>query len=238
MRNRQSRFTVWGVATVLIASALVASTLTTGLVLAEKDENVDPAGETGFVTLFDGKTLEGWTLNHPGGYVVENGVIVCLKSGGGFLYTDKEYGDFDFRFEFKLTADANNGVGIRTPKKADPAYEGMEIQILDNSSKKWPGLNPWQIHGSIYGVAPAKRGHLKPIGEWNSEEIICRGKHVIVRLNGVTIVDADIEKASTPHTLDGHPHPGLKREKGFIAFCGHGSRVEFRNVRIKPLDAE
>lgn len=196
------------------------------------------ADEAGFVSLFNGKTLDGWTMTRPGGYVVEDGVIICLKEKGGFLYTAEEYGDFSFRFEFKLTADANNGVGIRTPKKADPAYAGMEIQILDNSSKKWPGLKPYQIHGSIYGVAPAKTGHQKPVGEWNRQEIICRGKHVQVILNGATIVDADIEKASTPHTPDGHAHPGLKRDKGFIAFCGHGSRVEFRNVRVKRLDAE
>jgi len=224
--------------TSLTLTAFAVLSLASSASWAEVGDQNEDSDEAGFVSLFDGESLKGWTLNRPGGYVVEDGNIVCLKDKGGFLYTDKEYGDFVFRFEFKLSADANNGVGIRTPKNADPAYAGMEIQILDNSSQKWPGLKPYQVHGSIYGVAAAKRGHLKPVGEWNSQEITCRGKQVTIKLNGETIVDADIEEASKPKTLDGVPHPGLEREQGFIAFCGHGSRVEFRNIRIKTLDGE
>ncbi len=235
-------------AALLVALVLGGVLLTTG-VTALADDTAEATAEkkcdksaneskadAEFVTLFDGKTLNGWTPSYPGGYVVENGVIVCLKDKGGRLFTNEEYGDFVFRFEFKLTADANNGLGVRTPRDGDPAYAGMEIQILDNSSKKWPGLQPWQVHGSIYGVVAAKTGHLKPVGEWNSQEVTCRGKHVVVKLNGATIVDADIEKASDPTTADGNAHPGLKRAKGYIAFCGHGSRVEFRNIRVKSLD--
>ncbi len=73
-------------------------------------------------------------------------------------------------------------------------------------------------------------------GDWNYEEVIAKGKRVTVKLNGVTIVDADIEKASTPKTMDGRDHPGLKREKGYIAFCGHGDRLAFRSLKIKALD--
>ena len=188
--------------------------------------------EEGFVSLFNGKTLDGWQ-GSVNGYVVEDGAIVCKPKGGGNLYTAKEYGDFHFKFEFKLTPGANNGIGIRTPMNTNAAYSGMEIQVLDNTAEKYAKLKPWQYHGSIYGVVAAKRGFLKPVGEWNSQEIICQGKHVKVILNGETIVDADIEKASTPKTLDGKNHPGLKAESGYIAFCGHGSRVEFRNLRIK-----
>lgn len=188
--------------------------------------------EEGFVAIFNGKTLDGWqgSLN---GYVVENEAIVCKPKGGGNLYTEKEYGDFHLKFEFKLTPGANNGIGIRTPLNVNAAYAGMEIQVLDDTAEKYAKLQPWQYHGSIYGVAAAKRGFLKPVGEWNSQEIICQGKHVKIILNGETIVDADIEKASAPKTLDGKAHPGLKRESGFIAFCGHGSHVEFRNLRVK-----
>jgi len=190
----------------------------------------------GFKLLFNGKDIDGWVGNKDG-YVVRNGAIVVdPKRGGGNLYTAEQYGDFIMRFEFRLTPGANNGLGIRTPLRGDPAYVGMELQILDNTSPKYKNLRPYQYHGSIYGVVPAKRGYLKPIGEWNYEEVIADGPHIIVRLNGTTIVDADIEKASTPQTMDHRKHPGLKRDKGHIAFCGHGDRVEFRNLRIKPLD--
>jgi hypothetical protein len=191
----------------------------------------------GFVPLFNGKDLIGW-IGSTGGYKVEDGIMVCLKEGGGNLYTEKEYADFIFRFEFKLAPGANNGVGIRCPPKGDGAYAGMEIQILDDTADQYKNLKPYQFHGSVYGVAPAEKGHQKPVGEWNSEEIIAKGRHITVKLNGATIVDADLDKASTPKTMDGREHPGLKNEKGHIGFLGHGSRIEFRNIRIKELKAE
>jgi len=190
----------------------------------------------GFVRLFNGEDLTGWQGNTQG-YVVKDGTIVVEpKLGGGNLYTAKEYGDFIMRFEFKLTPGANNGLAIRTPLSGNPAYEGMELQILDNTAPKYKTLKPYQFHGSIYGVVPAKRGSLKPIGEWNFEEVIAKGRRIKVNLNGTTIVDADIDEASTPKTMDGRDHPGLKRDKGHIGFCGHGDYLEFRNLRIKSLD--
>lgn len=217
-----------------LCGGIALTALSFALSAAEGEEK--DAAEEGYVSLFDGKSVDGWQ-GAVGGYVVEVGVLVCdPKRKGGNIYTKKEYGDFSFRFEFRLTPGANNGVGIRAPLTGDSAYNGMEIQILDDTAKQYANLKPYQYHGSIYGVVPAKRGHQKPVGEWNSEEIICRGKQVKVILNGETIVDADIEKASTPKTIDGRNHPGLKRDKGHIAFCGHGTRVELRNIRIKELD--
>ncbi len=188
----------------------------------------------GFVKLFDGKTLEGWQ-GALKGYTVEDGVLVCIKKGGGQLYTKKEYADFIFRFEFKLEPGGNNGVGIRTPMKVNPAYGGMEIQILDDTSPRYAKLKPYQYHGSIYGVVPAKRGHQKPVGQWNSQQIMCRGSKVRVTLNGTVIVDADLSKIEK--TIDGRNHPGLHNKKGYIGFLGHGARIEFRNIRIKDLEA-
>jgi hypothetical protein len=166
---------------------------------------------------------------------VEEGAIISKPQGSGNLYTKDEYGDFHLKFEFKLTPGANNGLGIRAPLKGDAAFVGMELQILDDTAPKYKNLRPYQFHGSIYGVVPAKRGNLKPVGEWNSQEVVAKGNRIKVTLNGTTIVDADIKKASTPKTIDGRPHPGLKRTKGHIGFLGHGSRVEFRNIRIKDL---
>jgi len=192
--------------------------------------------EEGFVSLFNGKDLSGWTGDTTS-YVAENGKIVVYprRGSGGNLYTEKEYSNFILRFEFKLTPGANNGLGTRAPLSGDAAYVGMELQILDNTDDKYKDLRPYQFHGSIYGVVPAKRGYLKPVGEWNFEEVIADGRQITVKLNGVTIVDADIDKASTPKTMDGKQHPGLKRDKGHIGFLGHGSNLEFRNIRIKEL---
>lgn len=186
----------------------------------------------GFVSLFDGKTLKGWQGSVKG-YAVEDGIMVCQKHGGGNVYTEKEYGNFVFRFEFKLEPGANNGVGIRAPLQGDAAYVGMEIQILDNDAPVYKNLQPYQYHGSIYGVVPAKRGFLKPNGEWNSEEILADGKHIRVTLNGTVIVDANLDDVKDPKVLAAHP--GLKRDKGYIGFLGHGARIEFRNLRVKEL---
>ena len=198
------------------------------------------AQEEGFTSLFDGKTLDGWQGGKDG-YEVKEGAIVSLPKGSGNLFTDKEYSDFHLKFEFKLTPGANNGIGLRIPlaepgKRLDPAYAGMEIQVLDDGDERYKGkIKEYQHHGSVYGVVAAKPGHQKPVGEWNSEEIILQGKHIKVILNGETIVDADLEKASTPQTVDGREHPGLKRDKGHICFAGHGAEVWFRNLRIKEL---
>jgi hypothetical protein len=191
----------------------------------------------GFTPLFNGRDMTGWTGNTTG-YYAQDGRIICdPKKAGGNVYTAEQYGDFILRFEFKLTPGANNGVGIRAPLTGDAAYQGMEIQILDDTHPKYANLRPYQYHGSIYGVVPAKRGHLKPVGEWNYQEIIAKGRRVTVNLNGTTIVDADLDEASTPETMDRRPHPGLKRDTGHIGFLGHGDYLEFRNIRIKPLDA-
>ncbi len=189
----------------------------------------------GFKLLFNGKNLRGWQGNTKG-YVVKDGTIVVEPElGRGDLYTAQEYGDFIMRFEFKLTPGANNGLGIRTPMNVNAAYQGMELQILDNTASKYKNLKPYQFHGSIYGVVPAKRGYLKPVGMWNFQEVIAKGKQITIKLNGTTIVDADIQKASTPETMDGRDHPGLKRDKGYIAFCGHGDKLAFRSLRLKTL---
>jgi len=189
--------------------------------------------EEGFVSLFDGKSLAGW-VGSVYGYNVQDGAMVCKP--GGNLYAEKEYGNFIFRFEFKLPPGGNNGVGIRTPMGKNAAYHGMEIQILDDGHDKYKGwLKDYQTHGSIYGVVPAKRGHLKPAGQWNTEEIMADGSHIKVILNGVVIVDADLSKVDANNTIDHRPHPGLHNEKGHIGFLGHGDPVAFRNVRIKEL---
>lgn len=218
-KNFQTVFTIFGAAA-LCASVAVHADVTK----KEKKE--------GFKSLFNGKSLDGW-IGDVKGYSVEDGTIICKP--GGNLYTAEQYGNFIFRFEFKFTPGANNGLGIRMAEGAHAAYDGMELQILENTADKYKELEPYQYHGSVYGVVPAKRGFLKPVGEWNFQEVIADGHRIKVILNGEVIVDADIKDASANGTMDKKDHPGLLRPKGHIAFVGHGDVLWFRNIRVKKL---
>jgi hypothetical protein len=203
----------------------------------EKEYNLTNEEKTeGFVALFNGRNLNNWVGNKES-YIAEDAMIVVKPTdgSGGNLYTEKEYADFIFRFEFLLTPAANNGLGIRAPLTGDAAYAGMELQILDNTAPVYANLQPYQYHGSVYGVIPAKTGFLKPVGEWNYEEVIVRGTQIKVILNGTTIVDGDIAGPRDNGAMDHNDHPGLKNKTGHIGFLGHGSELKFRNIRIKDL---
>jgi HEAT repeat protein len=192
----------------------------------------------GYKVLFDGTNMHSWTGNTTD-YVIEDGNIAIRprpgKGSGGNLFTKEEFSDFVYRFEFQLTPGANNGLGIRAPLEGDAAYAGMELQILDNDAPIYKDLKVYQYHGSVYGTIPAKRGFLKPTGEWNYEEVIAKGSKIKVILNGTVILDGDIEPFKKSGTPDHQEHPGLLRESGHIGFLGHGSPVQFRNIRVKDL---
>lgn len=191
--------------------------------------------------LFNGRDLTGWTGDVKG-YAAENGVLVCNK-GGKNLYTEKQYSDFALQFDFRLEESGNNGIGIRVPMNGHPSQDGMEIQILDHDGRLYNGeavmangekkklswLKPWQYHGSVYGLVPARTGYLKPVGEWNTQTIIVIEDHIMVILNGALIVDAFIEDLPP---LDGSAHPGRKNRTGHLVLAGHDDRVEFRNLQV------
>jgi hypothetical protein len=188
------------------------------------------ADDDGFTSLFNGKDLTGWS---GADYRVEDGVLVCPADGGGTLLSTRQYANFVLRLDFKVPEGGNNGVGIRTPAQGDPAYVGMEIQVLDDYADVYKTLQPWQYCGSVYGIFPAKRGITKPAGEWNSEEILVDGTHVRVKVNGKVVSDGDTSTVADPELRKAHP--GLDRIAGHVGFMGHGSRVEFRKIRIKEL---
>ncbi len=181
-----------------------------------------PADESrqGFVPIFDGRTLDGWQ-GAVDGYEARDSVLVCKETCGDRLFTAKEFGDFVFRFEFKLEPGGNNGISVR----------GYESQILDDDSPRYRGLQPYSYHGSIIRCrVAAKRGHLRPAGQWNTQEIECRGSRWKITLNGEVIVDVDLA------TVPGDEAATLaKRAKGPLGLLGHHSRVEFRNLRVKQL---
>lgn len=191
----------------------------------------------GFEILFDGTNMHKWTGN-TADYVTENGVMVIYPSNshGGNLFTKEEFGDFVFRFQFQLTPGANNGLGIRTPMEGDPAYVGMELQILDNEAPIYANLEPYQYHGSVYGIIAAKRGYLKPVGEWNYQEVIAKGDYIKITLNGTVILEGNLREATKEGgPIDHKEHPGMFNKKGHVGFLGHGSVVKFKDIRIKRL---
>ncbi|MFD3407371.1 DUF1080 domain-containing protein [Aquirufa sp. HETE-83D] len=194
------------------------------------------APEADFVALFDGSSLFNWIGNTTDYYPLNGELVIDpTREGKGNLYTKKEFSDFHLKFDFQLTPGANNGLGIRAPLEGDAAYVGMELQILDNTSPMYAKLQPYQYHGSVYGIIPAKQGFLKPVGEWNEEEVIAQGNKIKVILNGEVIVDGDITAATKEGTADHKEHPGLLNKTGHIGFLGHGSPLKFRNIRIKEL---
>jgi len=212
-------------------ACLAVTALLTVCVQAQVTDPIEK--ELGFIPLFNGKNLDGWT-NAAQYEVLDDGILHCKPTGGANLYTKDRFANYIFRFDVKMTPNANNGVGIRTELVGDPSFTvGKEIQILDDSGDQYTKLEPYQYHGSIYGVVPAKRGSLKPVGEWNTMEIICDGTRIKVTVNDMVIVDAKVDEIT--EFMDKREHPGLLKNDGHIAFLGHGTELWFRNLRILPL---
>jgi hypothetical protein len=189
------------------------------------------AGDTpeGFTPLFNGKDLSGWkATGKMDVWGADNGILYVAGGGGGWLMTEKEYGDFELRLEYKMPKMGNSGVGLRSPLQGDPAYVGMEIQLLDDAN--WKGLQTWQHTGSIYNVVPAKTINSKPFGEWNTMRIVAKGPKITVEQNGEVLVDANLDDYKKEHAKR---HPGILRDKGHIGLQSYNYRVEFRNIVIK-----
>ncbi len=183
--------------------------------------------------LFNGKNLDGWVaIDGPASsWNVEDGQLFCTGQGSGWLSTDKEYDNFELDLEFRVPAGGNSGVFLRAPHKGNPAFEGMEIQVLDDYDARYANLKPTQYCGSLYDVSPATPHVSKKAGEWQKMHIICQDNHVKVSLNGTQVVDADL--SAHPDKLP--THPGLKRTSGYIGLQNHGSRLDYKNVRIRAL---
>lgn len=207
--------------------------------------------DDGFRDLFDGKGLDGWVVEGPDKdkdgkpmWSVDDGRIVCLGKGFGFLrYDRKEFGDFTLRVEYRFAPKAkdnpqgNSGLGIRTikfdPKKSTqtrPSYAAYEIQLLDDAGK------PATAHstGSLYRYKSTTANPAKPAPEWNTIEVACAGPKITVRLNGETILDADqTEIPDLKDKPEGVAAPKNKPLKGYVALQSHSGRVEFRKVQIR-----
>ncbi len=108
-----------------------------------------------------------------------------------------------------------------------------EIQLLDDTAPRFADLDPRQFCGSAFGMVAARRGHVRPAGEWNVAEITARGSTIEVELNGAVILDTDL--GPVHDFVADMPHPGKDRRSGFFGLTAEGSPVEYRNVRIREL---
>ena len=200
----------------------------------EGNEILASKGGNDFKSAFNGKNFEGWA-GPTNNYSVDHGSIQCLKGKGGTIYVNDELSDFSARMEFKLPPGGNNGLAIRYPGSGDTAYVGMcELQVLDDSAKKYAKLHPAQYHGSAYGMVPAARGYQRPVGEWNFQEVTVDGSRIKVELNGTLILNADLANVEKP-MYDIGKFKGRLRKSGYFGFAGHGDAVSFRNISIRNI---
>ncbi len=208
----------------IIAEELTADASNTILAAANRD---------GFEKVFNGTDFTGWK-GPIDNYEIADGILKCKPGKGGTIYTESEYADFVARFEFRLPPGGNNGLAIRYPGRGDTAYVGMcELQVLDNTAEKYKSLDSRQYHGSAYGMAAAEQSYLRPVGQWNFQEVTVVGSTIKVELNGNVILDTDLSEIKD--YLGDYPHPGKDRTLGHFGFAGHSDPVEFRNVFIKKL---
>lgn len=186
-----------------------------------------------FVPLFDGQSLAGWTSigSKPGNWRVEGGLLVTRGDGKGWLSTNRAFGDFVLRLEYRVGPSGNSGLLIRAPHKGDPSFDGMEVQILDDDAPAYRALQPAQYSGSVYGVLASKRGQTRPAGEWNAMVITAQGSRIKVELNGAVVVEGDVSK----HPEASPRHKGVGRSKGFVGLQSHSEPVQFRNIAIREI---
>jgi hypothetical protein len=184
-------------------------------------------------SLFNGKDLSGWqAVDGPiASWNVDDGVLYCSGGGGGWLSSDKQYANFEIELEFRVPPGGNSGVFLRAPHQGNPAFAGMEIQILDDASPEYAKLQAYQYCGSLYGIAAPNTRVSKPAGQWQSLAIKCDGRRVQATLNGTPIVDAQLDQ----HKDKEAEHPGILRTQGYVGLQNHGTRLDFRKIRLREL---
>ena len=198
-------------------------------------EGVEVEGRReGFESIFNGSDLSGWA-GPTDGYEVLDGSVGCRSGHGGTIYFEREYSDFEAELEIKLPPGGNNGLAIRYPGQGDTAYVGMcELQVLDNTSPRYAGLDARQYHASVYGQVAAERGYQRPVGEWNHQRVSVVGSTITVELNGSRILHADIATVSElMYPIE--RFSGRDRTSGFFGLAGHNDPVRFRNLSVREL---
>jgi hypothetical protein len=204
------------------------------------------AGE-GFVPLFEKDSLEGWNVSDwsdlrtpqkiPGTpWKLEGGVLYGLNRRT-WIISPKQYGDFILKLETKISKGSNGGIGLRFPPAGDPAYTGMEIQVVDHDIYYSGGSQPKQRTGSIYDEIAPSKDVVRPAGQWNSWEITTRGSQVTIVINGQRIINADLSRETTARQQKGPPL-AERPLKGHIGFQNLNGTITLRNLKIKTLDGD
>lgn len=200
-----------------------------GLVAAEGTE------KGRWVKLYNGKDLTGWHVKDGAAdsWKANGDMISCVKPGGGWLTSDKNYSDFELTIEWRIPPGGNSGLGLRYPDQGDPAHVGMEIQMLDDPAPEYKNLQAAQYTGGIYYQVPPLAHPLRKPGEWNKYEVRCEGDHVFIKLNGVVIQDTNMSQ----HTkgLGNHMALADRPRSGHVGMQSHGNQVDFRNIMIREL---
>ena len=183
--------------------------------------------------MFNGSDLAGWQRvgGKPDAWGVEDGVLVARKGGGGWLACQREYSDYLIELDFRLPPGGNSGVFLRPPLEGNPAFEGMEVQVLDDEAPQYANLKPWQYCASIYSIAAPEQRVSRPAGSWHALRVLCAGRLVMVWLNGICVARANLDD----HSDKAERIPGLRRVSGHPGLQNEHGPIEFRNLRIKDL---
>jgi hypothetical protein len=197
--------------------------------------------DRGFVTIFDGKSVDGWEIIiEPGdspdkklrqdAFYLENGTLACKGYGYHWFRYKEPLSDCVLRLEFKVAKDTNSGICLRSQKKGTPPTTGFEIQIADDVGK-----DPHKHGtGAIYDVVTPMYNAGKPVGEWNEMEITVKGSLVVVVLNGLKVIDTDFSKLTKPVGKFDFAYANMPRT-GYLALQDHWTPIWYRNIRLKKL---
>lgn len=218
---------------------------TSQVAVAPHSPGASSSRESGFTRLFDGETFQGWEFfnSGPSEWIIEEGKIIDLgrsfpnsseRYTEKWLGTRRDYADFSLRLEFRLTRGANSGIFLRAPSDISQTSHRLylEVQLVDDEHPSFAGPQARYLTGSLWNLAPSRRGYLKPAGEWNGIEIRAKGPHLVVLLNGTMIVDDWLDE----HPEGGADSPDLKRATGRLGLQCFQGRVEFRNISVKELN--
>ena len=198
--------------------------------------------QAGWKLLFDGHSSKGWRgylkKKAPAGWAVEDGTLTRVAAAGD-LISEKQFRDFELALEWKISEGGNSGIMFRVVEGAEATYEtGPEMQVLDDA-RHVDGQNRLTSAGAAYGLYAAPAGIVKPAGEWNQIRLLVRGHHVEHGLNGVKVVEYELESPGWEAKVAASKFrqwPGYGRApKGHIALQDHGDRVWYRSIKIREL---